>query len=338
MDPEGRAPTNRRVGATYRPWLIPCFAITAAVYLAGVLLLPFSGIAAGPPVGDFVGNWLIFMGVATGILYLVLALRLMWRRVDRPLTELAKWTRENHDQLVSLAIGLALVGLVSMGFGWVKTQLDYVFPFWADPLWADMDRAIFDVDPYIPLRAWLGGGIHFLDWVYSLWFPATVLSVAGVFLRRDNVAIVAYFLTWGVFGLIIQAIGSSAGPVYWSRIGLGDRFDAVVDGMPRGSRWAADYLWNNYAIDASAVGSGISAMPSLHVAMGAWIAIAFRKTVFAPLAFAYWALVFLGSVAIGWHYFVDGLVGSLMAMGAFAVASSRWISATRTPSGSQCVR
>lgn len=305
-----------------RKWFFPCATITCAVYLAGQALLPFSGIGSGPLFGNFFGNWLVFMGAATGILYLVLALRLMWRRVDRPTTELVQWTIENRDLLAEMAVGLALIGLVSMGFGWVKTQLDYVFPFWADPLWADMDRTIFGVDPYIPLHAWLGDRLHFFDWVYSLWFPATVLSVAGVFLRRDNAAIIAYFLTWSVFGLVIQAIGSSAGPVYWARIGLGDRFDAVIEGMPRGSRWASDYLWKNFAVDASAVGSGISAMPSLHVAMGAWIAIAFRKTIFAPLAFVYWILVFIGSVALGWHYFVDGFVGSLMAMLSFAIAYS----------------
>jgi hypothetical protein len=301
-------------------WIVPAVAITAAVYLAGLLLLPVSRLGSALPIADFLADWLAFMLIVAAIGYFSLAVQFMWRREERPVTAIVRWTADHRSMLVSTALGLGLVGLVSMGFSWVKSELDYAAPFWADRLWADMDRAIFGIDPYIPLRAALGSGLYFLDYVYSLWYPATVLSLTGVFLRRDARAIVAYFLLWGVLGLVLQSVGSSAGPIFWSRMGLGDRYDALLVGMPRGSRLASDYLWHAYSHGSNLVASGISAMPSLHVGMAAWIALAYRRTIGAPVALFYWVCVFVGSVAIGWHYFMDGFVGSLMALASFGLA------------------
>jgi hypothetical protein len=302
------------------PWLGPAVCITAAVYLAGLLLLPLSKLSAALPVGKFVTGWLYLMAIVAAIGLLALVIKLAARRERRPLGSIREWLGGNQDLLVSTAIGLGLVGLMSMGFGWVKTQLDYAAPFWADRMWADMDRAIFGVDPYIPLRMVLGRGIFVVDLVYSLWYPATVLALSGVFLRRRSAAIIAYFLLWGVFGLAIQALGSSAGPIFWERIGLGDRFADIVQGVPPGSALASNYLWHVYVQGSSQIASGISAMPSLHVGMGAWIAIAYLRTPYAPLGLLYWACVFVGSIALGWHYFMDGVVGSASTVVAFALA------------------
>lgn len=252
--------------------------------------------------------------------YLGFALRIIMQRGDRPATEPLRWIAKNRAQLSWLAVGIALVGLLTLGFGWVKSQIPFVFPFWADPVLANLDRNVFGADPFVPLRAFLGSSIWFVDLVYSLWYPATLLSLSGVFLLRKNVAIVAYFLTWGFWGLILQIAWSSAGPIFWSRIGLGPRFDAITQNVPQGSAMAADYLWAAYIDEAARVGSGISAMPSLHVGMAAWIALAYSRTAFAPIAVGYWVVVFIGSVALGWHYFMDGFVGTLMALASFPLA------------------
>jgi membrane-associated phospholipid phosphatase len=57
-------------------------------------------------------------------------------------------------------------------------------------------------------------------------------------------------------------------------------------------------------------------MPSMHVAMAAlFAAAAFRLgRIWGWIATAYAVLVFVGSVHLGWHYAVDGLVGAAAAL------------------------
>ena len=57
-------------------------------------------------------------------------------------------------------------------------------------------------------------------------------------------------------------------------------------------------------------------MPSLHIATVAWIYLAFRgqRSRFAPLTALFALYLFALSVALGWHYAVDGIVGALGAV------------------------
>ncbi len=309
-----------------QPWLFPSVLVTVFVYVFGLCLLPASGLGAALPIWKFLAGWLVLMCAVGFTGYMSLAIKFTAQGMDRPVAGIVQHARDNKADLATTAIGLGLTGLMSMGFSWVKSQLNYAAPFWADPLWADMDRSIFGADPYIPLRAHLGSSINFVDYVYSLWYPATILSLTGVFFLRKSCSIVAYFLTWGFFGLTVQTIGASAGPIFWNRIGLGHRFDLVTSGVPRESEFASNYLWHVYTEKSNAVAAGISAMPSMHVAMAAWIAIAYMRTRFAPVGVAYWVIVFIGSVALGWHYFMDGVIGTLCAIASFAIASI-WLSA-----------
>ena len=54
-------------------------------------------------------------------------------------------------------------------------------------------------------------------------------------------------------------------------------------------------------------------MPSIHVAISLWIHLAARKLLpkAAPVALAYFFLIWVGSVQLGWHYVADGLVGAI---------------------------
>jgi len=58
-------------------------------------------------------------------------------------------------------------------------------------------------------------------------------------------------------------------------------------------------------------GSGISAMPSLHLGMGTLLVLAAGRLDRRLMALALVYLVFLeiGSVHLGWHYAIDGYVG-----------------------------
>lgn len=75
----------------------------------------------------------------------------------------------------------------------------------------------------------------------------------------------------------------------------------------------SDAMWLSLASDKPGLVAGISAAPSLHVAITVWIVLTARALAPRALKWAllYFAVIALGSVQLGWHYISDGLVGAL---------------------------
>jgi membrane-associated phospholipid phosphatase len=75
----------------------------------------------------------------------------------------------------------------------------------------------------------------------------------------------------------------------------------------------ADAMWASFASRRSGLVAGISAMPSLHVAISFWIWLTARSLApsVAPVALVYAAFMWVASVQLGWHYVSDGLAGVL---------------------------
>jgi hypothetical protein len=94
----------------------------------------------------------------------------------------------------------------------------------------------------------------------------------------------------------------------------------------------ADALWHSHSANVATVANGISAMPSMHVGLTLWLAFVFKDTRLAPLGWTYYALIWTGSVLLGWHYFSDGLVGSLGVLLLWAAAPLvvKWSSSGRS--------
>jgi membrane-associated phospholipid phosphatase len=113
----------------------------------------------------------------------------------------------------------------------------------------------------------------------------------------------------------------SAGPIFYERIGLGERFAALP--IQPWVQVTADYLWGNYQSRGAQVGVGISAFPSLHVAGAAWIAltVSLYARRLSIVAWSYFAIILVGSVSLGWHYAVDGIAGVILALGAWKLTA-----------------
>jgi len=86
----------------------------------------------------------------------------------------------------------------------------------------------------------------------------------------------------------------------------------------------AGFLWTNYKNSGAQLGGGISAFPSMHVALAAWFALVLRARHVAWLGVAYVLGVFAGSIILGWHYAVDGAAGIAVALFAHRLAG-RWL-------------
>ena len=130
---------------------------------------------------------------------------------------------------------------------------------------------------------------------------------------QKSAAMPTYFLCWSVVGPLIHIMLPAAGPIFYMQMGYGDRFAALQNVSE--TREIAAYLWAIHAGDGFGPGSGISAMPSLHIATTAWMVLAaraFRPRLFVPTLLLGFA-IFLLSIALGWHYAMDGIVGGLAA-------------------------
>lgn len=115
---------------------------------------------------------------------------------------------------------------------------------------------------------------------------------------------------------------SSAGPCFYERLGLGSDYHPLLQALAAADRiypiWALstqDILWSGY-IGATPGSLGISAFPSMHVAMAVLFALyaARRSWLVGLLMWAFAAIIMVGSVVLGWHYAVDGYASVLISI------------------------
>jgi hypothetical protein len=206
--------------------------------------------------------------------------------------------------------------------------------FWADPYLANLDHAIFGTDPWRIANAFVGWATPAIDWAYVSWgpvkFSVLLIVIALPEGSRKTRAMLAYFLIMAS-GALGQYLLPSAGPIFYGLLGLGDHYAELP--VYHWAQSIRDYLWRDYLQAGGEVGGGISAMPSMHVAIALWIALVVRA--YMPkaqvLGFVFFAAIVVGSVLLGWHYAVDGIAATAIASLAWMVAGSRSRVAAATP-------
>jgi hypothetical protein len=178
----------------------------------------------------------------------------------------------------------------------------------------------------------------FLDVIYSSWVPMVFLFWAGALVSTrvsESLRIrywTATIASWVLIGLFMATFLSSAGPCFFSEIvpdmvdpyaGLRAYLSDVSATYPLGSALTKEHLWQSYVGQHSLPG-GISAMPSMHNAQAA-LFVVFAYSIdrrLGRVTLAYAALIFVGSVHLGWHYAVDGIVGVAAALGVWSVCGA----------------
>lgn len=314
---------------TDRDWLVPSLLLTAASGLVALALIPnVSGIL---PAVWMLPLWLL-VGALIACMYGFAIM--IGDRVPSPVAHIARLVRDDWRFLVLFGFGLALTGLNMTTFMWTKPLLNYAVPFWADPLLADFDRALFlGHDPW-RLLTWLNT-TPLAIFYHRGWFAMMILTLVIVLAARPSpeksAVMLTYFLLWSVAGPVIHILLPAAGPIFFAQLGYGDRF-AALQNVSETSE-VATYLWTIYAGEGFGAGSGISAMPSLHIATTAWMLIAihrFARRLLVPMAAA-GLLIFLLSIALGWHYAADGIVGAAAALGCYRLLRGFYAGRTSAP-------
>ena len=230
--------------------------------------------------------------------------------------------RANRRQLATAFAILLLAGLNLVSFMWMKPILNVVVPFRADPLLADIDQAIFlGHEPWSVLQFANFEGAGYV--YHPLWFVTVIAALLLATFARSSpersAILLTYFVLWSVFAPLVHCLLPASGPVFYEAMGYGNRFAALP--LTPETRGVADYLLSFYENGEFGTGNGISAMPSMHVTTSTWVVLA--TWVFArrylPLALVSWVVIATMSVALGWHYFTDGLVGAAGATGIFVM-------------------
>lgn len=268
-----------------------------------------------------------------------LLILLIWRacemlvveRLAHPVRPLVAEIRGILTDVDRLAFGIAAFFLVAamVGiFGHIKSLIVYLQPFSWDESFARWDRALhFGLDPWRliwpvtgspAVTSALNAAYHF--WLFVVYFVVFV----ACFGRRGREASLTFFvaltLTLLVGGNLLATIFSSAGPVYYERIGLGPDFEPLMAELrafdrisPVKALQVQEALWDAHRADGPL--SGVSAMPSMHVATSVVMALyGFARARWAGWALTLFAAVIMvGSVQLGWHYAIDGYAGAIVA-------------------------
>jgi hypothetical protein len=141
-----------------------------------------------------------------------------------------------------------------------------------------------------------------------------------------------YLFCWIVLGNVVAGLFMSAGPVYYGQV-TGDtaRFAdqlgylSFSDGLLHSSYELQRTLWMLHERGRTELGTGISAFPSVHVAMATLFALTGcainRWAGIAGLIFL--AVILTGSVHLAWHYAIDGYA-SMIAVAAVWFTLGAW--------------
>lgn len=298
-----------------RSWLLPSLVLTATLGLTALLLMPnTSGVL---PALGLLPLWM-FVSASLAAIYTFAAM--LSAGVREPLAYLASHTRTHWRELAMAAAGMTVAGLNMCAFMWTKPLLNHYVEFRADPALAALDRMLFlGIDPW-RLFDGLNNGATAIFY-HRGWFAMMIVTLLLVLTRspspQKSAVMLTYFLLWSVAGPLIHLAVPAAGPIFYQRLGHGDEFAGIasVEEIAKMS----NYLWQVYQGSRFGPASGISAMPSLHIATSAWMMVA--VVVFArrwvPVMAALTALIFVLSISLGWHYASDGIVGAAAAVGLY---------------------
>jgi membrane-associated phospholipid phosphatase len=210
----------------------------------------------------------------------------------------------------------------------LKNLIPEINPFAWDEAFMQLDRTLhFGALPHEFLHAVFGGHymISLFTGLYNIWlFMMYFVLVMACFMRPDSAVrmqyLIAFLFTWAIGGNLFATLFSSAGPVYYADLGLGDAYASLMqrlhDHAATGALTVVDtqyLLWEMYS--RPELINAISAFPSMHVGSSVLMAIfAWRVSRMAGyLAWTFALLIMIGSVLLAWHYAVDGYVGGLVA-------------------------
>lgn len=242
----------------------------------------------------------------------------------------AEFRQSVHHRVVHLLCERWLVVLLPMVifpvFMTAYTTLKCAFPLITGYRWdatlTALDASIFGEDPWRITHALIGARG---TWVISMAYTAVWGVALGIGLpvyslsappRNVIRAFSALMLTWLVVGVVGAALLSSAGPVFAGAVdpALAAHFKPLHEALAQSLGpndpvlLCQKYLGENLLRPITVKGGGVSAMPSMHLAVCTFLVLLAGKTAWRWPALVLTAIIWVGTVHFGYHYAVDGMV------------------------------
>jgi hypothetical protein len=285
------------------------------------------------------GSFALWIVLGVGFM-LVSLFRQMRRSGSEPF--LAEWARGSiaarweRDRGLSLIWPPLLFATLLASFNSFKQMVLPIAGYGWDPLLAKADRLLFfGQDGWRVTHAVLGSpqATALIDNLYHGWFAPMAIGVivcawlpASTYRLRTQY-LLSYIAVWIGIGSILAFLMPSAGPCFYSHlVGPSPEYEPLMrrlaeiqaaNGAPLSALHNQAMLLAVHGSDALVMGGGISAMPSVHNGLAVLFALAGWK-ISRPLgAFfgAYAVVIWVGSVHLGWHYGLDGLVAGALTCG-----------------------
>lgn len=263
---------------------------------------------------------------------LMFGIDLIWALLrQRPKAPLDFLRRRYLSREVILRIAIALPALsLCIVMIPIFSSLKAMIPLFAsydwDPLFIAWDRAIFlGNDAWVVLQPLFGFPIVTAAFAaaYHLWalllYPGCIFMAAYPAVSDDlrRRFFLTYAMAWSVVGGAMAIGMASVGPAFaMPLVGIDtfvpqmDYLHAANSQVPVMTVAVQDMLLDRFLAGDGSLGSGVSAMPSMHIAIATLFWLAMREI--GPRAgrafFGFLIVIWIGSVHLAYHYAVDGLI------------------------------
>jgi hypothetical protein len=244
-------------------------------------------------------------------------------RPESPIRLLAQLPRrwrlgERFMLAAPMLLGMAVFFPV---FSSMKSAIPAMSAYELDPLFARMDLWIHGRHAWEILQPVLGYPVvsYLVNGLYHLWLPAFYLAICGAaaFVEQPELRrrfLIAFVLCWALLGNLAATLLASVGPCFYGVFYPNDPYVGLMTYLRE-----ADKVLPLTALDVQAtlvewwrsgnpgLGRGISAMPSVHVAIACLLMLMgwTLGRVWAWLGSLFLIGITLGSIHLGYHYAID---------------------------------